>query len=103
MNDPDKKFNLSSFLETVNAKLNPLRRYSVVIFLVVVACLYGFVMFRINTLSSAEPSEEAVDSQVQASHVPHIDPKVVKQLQSLQDHSVNVKALFDEARSNPFL
>jgi lipopolysaccharide export system protein LptC len=102
MTDPDKKFSLSTFLETSKARLNPLRRYSVVIFLLVVACLYGFLMFRVNTLSGAEPTEDAVDSQVQAAHVPHIDPKIVKQLQSLQDHSVNVKALFDEARSNPF-
>jgi hypothetical protein len=102
MNDSDKKLSLSRLADTVTAQLAPVRRYSLLVFLVIVAALYGFVVFRINTLSTAEPSTDAVDSQVKAAKVPHIDPKIVEQLQSLQDHSVSVQTLFDQARSNPF-
>jgi hypothetical protein len=76
--------------------------YSLAVFLVFVGLIYGFVLFRINSLRGVEPSQDAVSSQVKAARIPHIDPTVVKQLDSLQDNSVSVKALFDEARNNPF-
>ncbi len=78
------------------------RRYSFVMFIIFIAALYGFILLRINSLSQAEPSAEAVTNQVKAAQVPHIDKKVVAQLESLKDNSVSVKALFDQARSNPF-
>jgi Flp pilus assembly protein CpaB len=83
-------------------RLEPLKRYSLLIFIVLVMGLYSFVLLRIHSLSMAEPSADAVSSQLQAAHVIHVDKAVVKQLQSLQDNSVNVQALFDQARSNPF-
>jgi hypothetical protein len=93
-------------LRTLPAKVSPfvakLKSYGLFVFLVFVAAVYGFVLLRINSLSHVQPTEQAVTSQVQASRVPHIDAAVVKQLESLQDNSVSVQALFDEARSNPF-
>ncbi|HEY5442403.1 MAG TPA: hypothetical protein VIJ68_02610 [Candidatus Saccharimonadales bacterium] len=82
--------------------LEKLRRYNVVFFLVFVAILYAFVLLRINSLNTAQPSSDAVTSQVQAANVPHIDQTVVHQIQSLQDNSVSVQSLFDQARDNPF-
>ena len=79
-----------------------LRRYLLVGFICFVAALYGFVLFRFNSLRDVEPTQDAISSQVKASKTPHIDPTVVKKLQSLQDNSVSVQALFDEARNNPF-
>jgi hypothetical protein len=84
------------------AVLRRVQRYSVPLFLVFVALIYGFIVLQINTLSNAQPSEDAVTSQVQADRITHIDPAIVKQLQSLQDNSVNVKTLFNQARANPF-
>ena len=89
------KTNASSYMH----KAKP---YSFVIFLVVVGATYGFLVLRIQTLSDAQPSEDTITSQVQAAGVPRIDPAVIQQLTSLQDNSVSVKALFDEARTNPF-
>ncbi len=84
------------------ARLSVVRRYSFVLFLVFVALLYGFVLFRINTLQAAQPSDSAVSDNVKAAQVPHIDEGVVRQLKSLQDNSVSVQVLFNDARSNPF-
>jgi len=97
-----KKLNLRDIIDLVAAKLLVLRRYSLIIFIVFVASLYGFLVFRISTLSNAQPSQDAVSSQVKKAKVPHIDESVVKQLQSLEDNSVNVKTLFNQARNNPF-
>jgi hypothetical protein len=96
------KLSLKSLIEKCAAALQKTRRYSYAIFLVFVALLYGFVIFRISSLGNGQPSSAAVSSQVQAAQVPHIDKSVVKQLQSLQDNSVSVQSLFNQTRSNPF-
>ncbi|MEK7599665.1 MAG: hypothetical protein AAB462_01350 [Patescibacteria group bacterium] len=88
----------SKLLETVQQ----LKGYSVIAFIALIVILYGFVLFRISVLNSTEPSENAISKHVQATKVLHIDQTVVDQLQSLQDNSVSVKSLFNEARGNPF-
>lgn len=97
-----KKLNLKALLDKALVKLSVLRQYSVVIFVVFVAGMYGFLLFRINTLNSTQPTADQVSVRVKAVQIPHIDEKVVQQLKSLQDNSVSVQALFNEARNNPF-
>jgi hypothetical protein len=82
--------------------LGKFRGYSLIIFLLFVLCIYAIVGWRVNTLLTAEPSPEAVSSQVKANAIPQIDPAIVKQLRTLRDNSVNVKVLFDQGRNNPF-
>lgn len=76
--------------------------YSLLIFVLFVASIYGFVFFKINSLSDSQPTDAEISSQVKALPVPHIDPKIVQQIESLQDNSVSVQSLFEEARNNPF-
>ncbi len=97
-----QKLNPRLLIDKLAARLAVLRRYSLVIFILFVAVLYGFLLLRVNSLGNAQPSQTSIDSQVQAAAIPHIDQKVVQQLQSLQDNSVTVKALFNQARNNPF-
>ena len=96
------KFSLKDLAAKCVSTLQKLRRYGLVVFLVFVAVLYGFVLLRINTLGKVQPSADAVSGQVKSARIPHIDQSVVRQLQSLQDNSVSVKSLFNQARSNPF-
>lgn len=96
------KLQLAALTEKGGTVLQKARRYTLVMFMVFVIGIYGFVLFRINTLSNAQPSADAVNSQVKAARIPHIDPSVVSKLQSLQDNSVSVKSLFNQARDNPF-
>src|ERR1700744_5881761 len=102
MRDAKEKLDLRAIFEKVVERLQIVRRYGFVIFLLFVTALYGFVLYRISTLNNEQPTTDAVNSQVQAAQVPHIDQSVVNQLQSLQDNSVNVKALFNQERNNPF-
>lgn len=82
--------------------LKALNQYAVLWFLLLLIATYGFVVFQINNARLAQPSQNEVDSQTKSVASPHIDQTVVDQILHLQDHSVNVKTLFDEARSNPF-
>jgi hypothetical protein len=84
------------------ARLRMLRRYSVVAFVLGVVSLYGFVLLRISSLSTVEPTDNQVNSLVKSEVIPHIDDSVVSQLKTLRDNSVNVKTLFDQARTSPF-
>lgn len=97
-----EKADIQKFLDRIKRFLPLVRRYSVAAFIVFVVLIYGIVLLRIQTLSSQQPTEEQISSQVRASHIPHIDQSVVQQLQTLQDNSVNVQALFSQARNNPF-
>lgn len=94
--------NKKSLSESLHMILQRLLQYSVVLFLLFLVAVYGFVAFRIYQAGAAEPTEGAINSGTQQTATPHIDPKVVSQMESLQDRSVNVKTLFDQARSNPF-
>ena len=96
------KFNIKQLKYTIVSLIIGLKRYSLIIFMVFVACLYGFILIRVNSLTHAEPLATDVSEQVKAAAIPHIDQAIVKKLQSLQDNSVSVQSLFDQARSNPF-
>lgn len=96
------KLDKQSLMEAGAKAIGMVSRYAVVLFFVLVAGVYGFVILQINLLSSAQPSQSDIDAQVTATPVPRIDPKVAEQLEQLKDNSVNVQALFDQARQNPF-
>lgn len=100
MKQPD--FNLKQLKFNIFTKLVVLKRYSLIIFIIFIAGLYGFVLIRVNVLSQAQPLASDISEQVKAAAIPRIDEAIVKKLQSLQDNSVSVQSLFDQARSNPF-
>ena len=98
----DTKPNLQALLEHLSGTTTYAARYAVVLFLVLLLAVYGFVLLKITAYSNAEPSPDAITAQVKAAATPHVSQSVVQQMQSLQDHSVGVQSLFDQARSNPF-
>jgi len=81
--------------------LNKLGRYKLILAILLIAGAYGYVILRISSLSSAEPTANQV-SAVQAAGVTHVDKHVIDQLRKLEDNSVSVQALFDQKRNNPF-
>lgn len=93
---------VKSVLESLTGAVRRVARYRLPLFILIVAVVYGFVFLRINTLSNVQPTPESIASQNNPIKKAHIDKTVVKQLQSLRDNSVNVQALFEQARNNPF-
>jgi hypothetical protein len=96
-----KSFDLKALPSELGKAAAKLGRYAPVGFFLLLAAVYGFVLLRITTLSNVQPDSSQVTSQV-SQLTPHIDKSAVKQLQSLEDNSVNVQTLFNQARSNPF-
>lgn len=93
---------LGSIKEKAMGTLSVARKYAVVLFLLFFVAIYGFLAWRTLTLSQAEPDPSALTTELQTAGVPKIDQDVLNKIQQLQDNSVSVQTLFDEARSNPF-
>jgi hypothetical protein len=89
--------NVSGVLKRYLGKIN---RYKVFLFFMLVAAVYGYILWRINVFSNApaDPAQEAAQTVKQ----PHIDTETIEKIQNLQDNSVSVQSLFDSARQNPF-
>ena len=100
MKNTDIKLNLSDIPAQLSKLMRRVGAYRVFIFFLVVASLYGYIVWRINVFSNAPASTSEVTAQTTPQ--PHIDPATVAKIQSLQDNSVNVQSLFDAARQNPF-
>lgn len=78
-------------------------KYRGFIFFLVLSSLYGFIIWRINVLSNAPPSQADIQKAEQSvSAAPRLDEASAKAITSLKDNSVRVQTLFESARNNPF-
>jgi hypothetical protein len=97
-----KNINPSTLGKQLKAAGQKLMSYLGLIVVIVILGMYSFLVFRINNLTTAEPPEDAIAEKLKTVQRPKIDQQVVERVQSLEDNSVEVKALFQEARDNPF-
>jgi uncharacterized membrane protein len=98
MTNANIKLNVRDLPAQFGKVLRKVSAYKVIIFFLVVTALYGFIVFRINTANNTPASQADAQSTAQ----PRVDQSTVDKIQSLQDNSVSVQALFDQARQNPF-
>lgn len=70
------------------------------LFLLLVAGVYAFIVWRISILQNAQPNSSSVSTQIQ--QTAHIDQTTINKIQQLQNSSISVQALFNQARKNPF-
>jgi Tfp pilus assembly protein PilO len=93
-------------IDAILAKLTPLtlfwRRYRVVICIVLVVLTYSMIVYQINVLTRAEPTEAQVTDKLKTVQRPKIDARALSKIQQLQDQNVDVKSLFKQTRENPF-
>lgn len=93
-------------LEKVLAKVRPvvraLRKYYIILIIIFIAGVYGFLINKINSLNSKEPDQSEVSAKLEKTPHLKIDDATIEKIKQLQDNSVEVKALFDSARQNPF-
>lgn len=80
--------------------LKQLLRFRVALFLLLVVLVYGFIMWRVDTLKNVQPDQKAAASHITSSA--NIDQATLTKIKQLQDNSVSVRALFNQARQNPF-
>lgn len=97
---------MSIELGNLPAKIQPVldfgKRYIKFIFFITMLLIAIFLVFRINQLNTLEPSEDDINDKLQTVQRPRLDPSVVESIEQLQDQNIQVQALFDDARNNPF-
>lgn len=94
---------MDSLKEGSLSLLRVVNKYRGLIFFLILASLYGFIIWRINTLSNAPPSQSDIAAAKQnAAATPKLDEASARAINSLKDNSVRVQTLFESARNNPF-
>lgn len=83
-------------------RLLVLKQYLYLILLLFFIVIYSLVLLKIRLYSNEQPSAIAISADMKTTSQPVINQHVVKQLESMQNNSVSVKALFNQTRQNPF-
>jgi len=86
----------------VHALLVWLKKYTVFICVLLVLGIFLFLVWQIHYFASIEPSSTDVLNKVNELNTPKLDQNAVNKILLLEDQNVEVKALFDSARQNPF-
>lgn len=79
-----------------------LKRYLVIFVIIVIGSMYAYLLYTSGKLAEAEPSEVQVSEKFQGAARPKIDKAAAQKLEELEDQNIEVQALFQQARNNPF-
>jgi hypothetical protein len=93
--------NKSDLQKQIQDILKRLIQLRVLLFLIAISIVYAYIIMRVYTLSNAQPDQNAVVAQSTTTQ-PQINQATVNKIYQLQDNSVSVQALFNQARQNPF-
>ena len=97
-----KKLNLTNIFKKIKSFENISMRHLSFMIVMLSLGVYSFIVFRINSLIVAEPTDAQVSEKLQTVQRPKIDQVSIDKINQLSDNSVEVKAIFKEARQNPF-
>ncbi len=97
-----KKLDTKQLIDEFNKVISFAKKYTVLIFVLMSLGIFGFLVFRVRTLVSTEPSEAAIEEKIGESKPITIDASAVEKIQKLQATNIEVKSLFDQSRDNPF-
>lgn len=95
------KIEIKPLLKKVQPLINFLKKDSVAIFLVIVAVIFGFLIWRIGSLAGAEPKQDAIDEKLLSVVRPKIDQDSINKIKALQAQNVDIQSYFVD-RNNPF-
>jgi Tfp pilus assembly protein PilO len=93
---------LNNIVPKLKSLSDVLRRYVVVIFIGILVIIYGFLVFKVGTVSSVNPDEEVVSQQLQDAKRLRVDQEAINKIEQLKDQNIAVRSLFEKARDNPF-
>lgn len=102
----NKDLNLNFDLKDIPAKLRSLliylKKYAVFICVIAVLGIFVFLVWRIQYYATIEPTDSDVINKVNELNTPRLDQESVNKILLLEDQNIEVKALFNQARQNPF-
>lgn len=79
-----------------------IKKYRLEFFLIIVGSIFAFLVIQISQNAIKEPTQEAIDDKIKTVQIPKIDQDAISKIEQLEDLNIEVKAIFNEARNNPF-
>lgn len=76
------------------------KRYYGILFFIFVGGIYIFLIMQTNIFVNAQPDESSIKAETAKKLL--VNEETAKQLQELRDNSVNVQAIPNDTRANPF-
>jgi hypothetical protein len=102
MDENKKSLNLNDIIEQLKQVLGIIKKYIIIIFIVLVVGVYGYIINGFDSAFNQAPNASEVQSSSNSFVLIHINQQVINQINSLRNNSVNVQALFQQSRNNPF-
>lgn len=92
--------------DIINTKLQKIlafgQQHFIVIVITLFGILYGYIILQISAIANDTPNEVQVAEQIKAVPQPKVNKETAKTIEGLQEQNVNVQAIFNDARDNPF-
>ncbi len=96
------KNNLNQLKKYLSSLLIFVIKHSALLFLLIFACLAGYLVVRIGYLSRLEPTQAQIDQKISEIKRTTNDTESVQKLKELEGRNISIEALFDNGRTNPF-
>lgn len=96
------KLDTSTILEQLSVIARLLRQHAAIICLIVFAVIYGYIITAASGLSQQQPSDDAIKKELKQVAKPKVDESVAQTMLGLEDRNVSIRAIFEDARANPF-
>jgi len=94
--------NISQITGRIVPLIALIKKYAVLVFALFFLGMYGFLVYRIDTLVNSEPDPAAIDESLNTVKRLKIDQSSIDKMLQLEEENVEVKSLFQQARENPF-
>jgi hypothetical protein len=91
---------LNKILPKVNKLFKEYSKHAMFAAVLLALMTYIFLVFKISSLSKAEPAPDQVGSNENL--IPRVNQKAINQIQALENNNTQIHSLFEHARNNPF-
>jgi len=96
------KINLRMIPEKIAPLLLKLKQYGSFIVVILILLGFSFIVLRIRFYANLQPSDQDIANKLLELKRTQIDQEAIAKIEKLQSTNVDVRALFEQARHNPF-
>jgi membrane glycosyltransferase len=94
--------NIQSIKSSLQSLITLLSRYRVIIFVTLITGAFGFMIIRITSMATMEPTTQQKLEANAAVKVVKINEDTVRVIEQLQSRDIVIEALFEPGRYDPF-
>lgn len=97
-----KNLDFKAILPKIKKYTAVVQKHLAFIFVIVVLLSYVFVVWKISSLATVEPTPEEEAAALAATTIPKVNKNAISQIEALESSNAEVRSLFEQARNNPF-